>query len=319
MVASFDTTSIRAAHPLPDYCRSHGIELRGHGNPRGCCPIHGGDNREGFSVFLRDGEWHWRCHTGDCGGGDVIDLHMELRGCDFSTACAELGGEAMPSDWTPRPTPRPSPPPPEPLPELSAAQRLEMDALSWRLGQDEGLCEALAASRGWELSTVRALACSGALGWMEQHPHLPDAAALCFLYPHAVKIRALWFEGKTWRWHRPDGGKHVSWLWQGWPWNSAELWREDRLRLLFRNAALITEGEPDALSAVDVGAETQEQVPVALPSASLGQRLRDRLPSLLRGYHIKLCADQDDAGSRAAVTLASLLKPISKTFTTVTL
>lgn len=100
---TFDLDAIRARHPLPDYCHQHGIELSGGANPRGRCPIHAGDNREAFSLFRKDGQWLWHCHTGDCGTGDVIALHRVLRGCDFATACRELGGETLPGEWLPRP------------------------------------------------------------------------------------------------------------------------------------------------------------------------------------------------------------------------
>jgi hypothetical protein len=64
-------------NPIDDYLRRvHGAELR-HG--RCACPIHGGDNPTGFSAWKKGGEeWRWKCFTGDCGSGDVLDLEIHF-------------------------------------------------------------------------------------------------------------------------------------------------------------------------------------------------------------------------------------------------
>jgi hypothetical protein len=58
----------------------------------GCCPMHGGDNRNGFAVSRRDGEWRWRCFTWDCGFGDAIDLVMSRERCSMREAVDILDG-----------------------------------------------------------------------------------------------------------------------------------------------------------------------------------------------------------------------------------
>jgi putative DNA primase/helicase len=51
------------------------------------CPIHNG-NRNSFAVNPQTGDWF--CHS-QCGrGGDIYKLQMELTGCDFKTAAAEV-------------------------------------------------------------------------------------------------------------------------------------------------------------------------------------------------------------------------------------
>lgn len=53
------------------------IELRGSGNNlKSTCPIHEGDNPTAFSVRVNEGKW--KCFTGMCGSGDVVDLHRAL-------------------------------------------------------------------------------------------------------------------------------------------------------------------------------------------------------------------------------------------------
>lgn len=59
------------------------------------CPIHGGENENGFSLFHKDGRDLWKCFTGDCGGGDAISFVMAWRGIDFKHACAFLGGDVF--------------------------------------------------------------------------------------------------------------------------------------------------------------------------------------------------------------------------------
>lgn len=71
--------------------RAGGVIQKGH-----CaCPLHGGDNPNGFSVFSKDGRDFWKCWTRDCGAGDVIDFVMVWQGKTFREACEFLGGGTM--------------------------------------------------------------------------------------------------------------------------------------------------------------------------------------------------------------------------------
>ena len=60
---------------------------------RCACPIHGGHDANAFAIFQKDGRDYWKCFSGDCGGGDVIDFVMKWRGYDFKRACEFLGGD----------------------------------------------------------------------------------------------------------------------------------------------------------------------------------------------------------------------------------
>ena len=62
---------------------------------RGACPIHKSENKNGFALYQDKGKWYWRCYSGECGGGDVIDYIQKMNNCDFSTACRILGGETV--------------------------------------------------------------------------------------------------------------------------------------------------------------------------------------------------------------------------------
>jgi hypothetical protein len=69
------------AERVPELKHTSGPEWRGP------CPIHNGE-RDSFAVDPKTGRWF--CHS-ECGrGGGVIKLEMELAGCDFKTAKAEV-------------------------------------------------------------------------------------------------------------------------------------------------------------------------------------------------------------------------------------
>ena len=56
------------------------------------CPIHRGDNKTAFSVWVEDGKQKWHCFTKGCGGGDIIDYVMARDRVDLKRACEILGG-----------------------------------------------------------------------------------------------------------------------------------------------------------------------------------------------------------------------------------
>ena len=62
--------------------------VRGSGNIRCCCPIHGGDNPSAF-VFSET-EKLWYCFTGCLEGGDVFDFVMKIEECSFLEAVQKL-------------------------------------------------------------------------------------------------------------------------------------------------------------------------------------------------------------------------------------
>ena len=45
---------------------------------RSKCMIHGGDNPSAFVINLDNSLWY--CHTGDCGGGDIVTLVEKMEG-----------------------------------------------------------------------------------------------------------------------------------------------------------------------------------------------------------------------------------------------
>ena len=55
---------------------------------RACCAIHGGDNESGFIWNKANNLWY--CYTGECGGGDAIDLVMKIEHCTFKEAVQKL-------------------------------------------------------------------------------------------------------------------------------------------------------------------------------------------------------------------------------------
>ena len=60
---------------------------------RCACPLHGGDNPTGFTVYQEAGHERWKCWTGDCGQGDVLDFVQKWLGFTKEEAYQYLGGE----------------------------------------------------------------------------------------------------------------------------------------------------------------------------------------------------------------------------------
>lgn len=88
----FDVNEILNKTDLIELVEKAGGQVRrGH-----CaCPLHGGDNVTGFSIYVKDGRQLWKCFTRDCGSGDAIDFVQVWRGYDFKTACEFLGGNVQ--------------------------------------------------------------------------------------------------------------------------------------------------------------------------------------------------------------------------------
>jgi len=101
---AIDFPAVRQAHPLADFCRSRGIELKRRGSAGtlvGLCPLHY-EKTASFHVYPDE---HFYCFG--CGQhGDVIALCSKLDGLTVVGAAKKLGNYSpetkMPSLWRPR-------------------------------------------------------------------------------------------------------------------------------------------------------------------------------------------------------------------------
>jgi len=82
----FDVNAVIQNANLRQLVERAGGNVDNHG--RCACPLHGGENETAFSIFHKEGKDYWKCHTGDCGGGDVITFVQRWQGLDFKGACA---------------------------------------------------------------------------------------------------------------------------------------------------------------------------------------------------------------------------------------
>ena len=89
----FNVEAILQKADLSELVRQAGGELDSHG--RCACPLHGSNNTDGFSVYVKDGKQLWNCFSGSCGGGDAIAFVQQWQGLDFKRACAFLGGDVV--------------------------------------------------------------------------------------------------------------------------------------------------------------------------------------------------------------------------------
>jgi hypothetical protein len=90
-MSNFNIDAIIQSANLRQLVEQAGGELGNHG--RCACPLHGGNDTNAFSVYHKDGRDLWKCFSGDCGGGDVIEFVQKWQGVNFRDACAFLGGD----------------------------------------------------------------------------------------------------------------------------------------------------------------------------------------------------------------------------------
>ena len=152
------------------------------------------------------------------------------------------------------------------------------------LGNNAGLCERIAETRGWKPETIRQLTHDLCLGWHERK--------LAFIYDSGVKLR--WLENGERRFAFAFGKAHTLW-------RASLIVRETRI-------VIVTEGESDGISAIDAGAEdaNRETIVVALPGASI---IRADWGPLFEGREAILCFDSDAAGKSAVQKFASIIAP----------
>ena len=115
MIDSFPATreQIIARHPLLEYCKALGWELKKRGRNWEClCPLHD-DKNPSFKIS----ETHnvWKCFGCDT-GGSVIDLHAKLNNCSIGDAMRDLWPEETTDSWLKKERPREAPPAPVPAP-----------------------------------------------------------------------------------------------------------------------------------------------------------------------------------------------------------
>lgn len=80
---------IREAVDVKELLKSYGAQrIKGGGNVRSTCPIHGGDNPSAFVFSEREKLWY--CHTGCMEGGDVFDFVMKMDEVPFMSAVRTL-------------------------------------------------------------------------------------------------------------------------------------------------------------------------------------------------------------------------------------
>lgn len=82
------TDLLRLAEQRGANFKKHLTDWRSH------CPIHGGEDKNGFAVWDDGDKQRWKCFTGQCGGGDAIDFIVSIDRVDIKRAIEILGGGA---------------------------------------------------------------------------------------------------------------------------------------------------------------------------------------------------------------------------------
>ena len=235
--------------------------------------------------------------TGEEGGDNLLELLRAARGLDFAAACREarawLGLQATHAmKATPRrdaPSRRQNPAPYQ----LSEAEVARGTRMAERLTSNPRECESIARDRGWQPDTVFGLAQEAYLG-------LSESDRLVFLYDTGAKER--WQEG---------GERRMRFLFG----KADSLWRGGLLSIA--EQVFICEGETDAISLIDAGAEDAEgSLVVALPGAGI---FKPHWTRQLAGKAVVLCLDADDAGKKATEKHKATLAPHVASLRTVNL
>ena len=236
--------------------------------------------------------------TGE-GGNNLLELLRASRALDFAAACREvrawLGLPAIPRATAPIKPRRIAPTKPhESAPyRVSDAEAARGTRMAERLINDPRACDSIARRRQWHPDTVFGLAQEASLG-------LSESDRLVFLYDTGAKER--WREGSE-RQMRFLFGKADS------------LWRGGLLSIAVQ--VFICEGETDAISLIDAGAEEAEgSLVVALPGAGI---FKPHWTRQLAGKAVILCLDADDAGKKATEKHKATLAPHAASLRTVNL
>lgn len=253
-----------------------GHTVTGSGTWKKClCPFHA-DNNPSFSV---NDETNWaRCWSCDW-KGDIYSYEMDKRTLGFSEALASLEKKEKhicrtraykPSKMAAKVVQQ----------ALTQEQVQTKQKAAKRLADDFDLCIHVAEKRNWRPETIQKLAKEGVLGW--------NQGALAFIYDTGMKLR---------NWPLRD----IVWEIPG-----TGIWR--RSRIANASEIIVCEGETDAIALINTGLEDDSKYAViALPSATT---IPKDLADLLKGKHVTLAMDNDQAGKNALYKLDELLSPV---------
>jgi hypothetical protein len=97
-MSRMDLVGLKLRSDLLQWAERSGADFRRTMNEwRSACPIHGGNNEDGFVVYEEDGCQKWKCFTGPCGCGDIYDFIRKVNNdCTLEDAYRILGGEEQP-------------------------------------------------------------------------------------------------------------------------------------------------------------------------------------------------------------------------------
>ena len=260
---------------------SDGRNLEKTGNSWKCqCPFHD-DRTPSFHIWEEDD--HGKCF-GCSWRGDIYRYVMDRTGCDFRTAFEWL--TQSPALFRARIN--------NSLKiaknrdteyQFTEAELASIEKNTGRLQNEEHLLRRVAECRKWKPKTIKRLAEQKHLGW--------GGDSLDFVYKTGIKAR---------RWP----GKEFLWV-AGKPY----IWREDKIP--DAQQVFVTEGEPDAITLLDLGLEKQGVAVVALPSASA---FYSEWAELFTGKDVVLALDTDVAGRDATRRVGGMLEPIAKSVST---
>jgi CHC2-type zinc finger protein len=284
-VKAIDFDSIKARHPLGEYCQKRGVELHRSGPSGelvGLCPLHK-EKTPSFHVYPDN---HYYCYG--CGAhGDVTDLEQALSGGTRAEAADRLGAERLQNieklQRGPKLKEKAEAPPPN-LSGLRKATRAELQQIA-----DSRNIDRRAVEFAQDLGTLRIGEVCGYLSWV-----LLDESGLCAEgrrlnrkpYPAVTKEKVQLGERKA---HTLRGSR------KDWPVGILPIGE-------YQNSAqtiLLVEGGPDYLAALHFALRQRKTGILPVTILGRGQGLRGLHPDSLehfQGRRVRIYPHDDRDG-----------------------
>lgn len=296
---SLDIAEAKRRLPLPDLLTRLG--LGDHAKKSARCPwpdnhTHG-DRTPSFGIFQRGDGWGWKCHA-SCGSGDEITFLEKHEGLSNSDAIrrycelAGVNGDGKGKQVAPVVRGKSNLFPVSSCP--SAPSSPDPKARAVTLPEpDTAFVDGFAARLGVNPETIRKLVADNALGYDKAR----GAIAFACQYVDG-SIAALHLRGK-----KPDGQRWFAWTPEG---CTAGLWRLPAVTRA--DKVIVTEGETDAIAALDTGLEADRFAVVAKTGAGIFPD--DALP-VFAGKTVFVIPDNDKAGHEGAAKTAAKLAEVA--------
>lgn len=299
---SLDIAEAKRRLPLPKLLTRLGLDE--HAKKICRCPWPSnhkhGDRTPSFGIYQWGGGWGWKCFV--CGSGDEISFlerHEGLSNGDAIRRYCELAGvngDGNRKQVAPAEQKKRNLFPISSCPSAPASGDPKAQAAVTLPAPDAAFVDGLATRQGVNPETICKLVAENALGFDKAR----GAIAFACQNPDG-SIAALHLRGK-----KTDGGRWFAWSPEG---STAGLWRLPAVTRAGK--VIVTEGETDAIAALDTGIEADGFAVVAKTGAGIFPD--DALP-VFAGKTVFVIPDNDKPGRDGADKTAAKLREVATVY-----